>query len=158
MAVVGRRLLLGAALPLALLIAAIVILQAGNLDAPPRITTTTSSPSCAERSTRPPSDSRPRQDRQTAPAAHELRTPLAGIDEHAPAKFSLGDPPGARQPAAQRDQVVAAGVGDRGQPTRPRRPGLGLAIVRDVALRHHGRVSVEDTDPRGARFVLTLPG
>jgi len=36
--------------------------------------------------------------------------------------------------------------------------GLGLAIVRDVAARHHGRVWVEDAPGGGARFVLSLPG
>lgn len=35
--------------------------------------------------------------------------------------------------------------------------GLGLAIVRDVAERHHGRVWVEDASTGGARFVLVLP-
>jgi signal transduction histidine kinase len=36
--------------------------------------------------------------------------------------------------------------------------GLGLAIVRDVATRHHGRAWVEDAGGRsGARFVLALP-
>ncbi|PRQ03821.1 HAMP domain-containing sensor histidine kinase [Enhygromyxa salina] len=36
--------------------------------------------------------------------------------------------------------------------------GLGLAIVRDVAARHHGRAWVEDAgEAGGARFVLALP-
>jgi signal transduction histidine kinase len=35
--------------------------------------------------------------------------------------------------------------------------GLGLAIVRDVATRHHGRVFIEDGEARGARFILELP-
>ncbi len=35
--------------------------------------------------------------------------------------------------------------------------GLGLAIVRDVAARHHGRAWVEDAETGGARFVLRLP-
>lgn len=35
--------------------------------------------------------------------------------------------------------------------------GLGLAIVRDVAARHHGRVWVEDVANGGARFSLALP-
>ncbi|HVI00135.1 MAG TPA: HAMP domain-containing sensor histidine kinase [Enhygromyxa sp.] len=34
--------------------------------------------------------------------------------------------------------------------------GLGLAIVRDVATRHHGRAWVEDHERGGARFVFTL--
>ncbi len=35
--------------------------------------------------------------------------------------------------------------------------GLGLAIVREIARAHGGRVWVEDAEPRGARFVLSLP-
>ncbi|MDT0203334.1 ATP-binding protein [Nocardioides sp. AE5] len=35
--------------------------------------------------------------------------------------------------------------------------GLGLSIVRAIAQAHHGSVHVEDTEPRGATFVLTLP-
>jgi signal transduction histidine kinase len=35
--------------------------------------------------------------------------------------------------------------------------GLGLSIVRAIALAHGGSVSVEDTDPHGARFVIALP-
>ncbi len=35
--------------------------------------------------------------------------------------------------------------------------GLGLAIVRDVAARHHGRAWVEDAATGGARFLLSLP-
>jgi signal transduction histidine kinase len=35
--------------------------------------------------------------------------------------------------------------------------GLGLSIVRAIAGAHGGSVSVEDAEPCGARFVLTLP-
>ena len=35
--------------------------------------------------------------------------------------------------------------------------GLGLSIVRAIAGAHGGTVHVEDSDPHGARFVLTLP-
>ena len=35
--------------------------------------------------------------------------------------------------------------------------GLGLAIVRRIARLHGGEVSVEDANPSGCRFVLTLP-
>ena len=34
--------------------------------------------------------------------------------------------------------------------------GLGLAIARDVAERHGGSLTIEDS-PRGARFVLRMP-
>ena len=39
----------------------------------------------------------------------------------------------------------------------PSGTGLGLAIVREIARAHGGRVWVEDAEPRGARFVLSLP-
>ena len=35
--------------------------------------------------------------------------------------------------------------------------GLGLSIVRAIAVAHGGGVEVEDATPRGARFVITLP-
>lgn len=36
--------------------------------------------------------------------------------------------------------------------------GLGLALARDVAARHGGRLTVTDAGERGARFALWLPG
>jgi signal transduction histidine kinase len=36
--------------------------------------------------------------------------------------------------------------------------GLGLAIARDIAERHGGRLSVGDGGVSGAVLVLTLPG
>jgi two-component system nitrogen regulation sensor histidine kinase NtrY len=35
--------------------------------------------------------------------------------------------------------------------------GLGLAIVSAVVAEHYGEVSVNDNEPRGARFVISLP-
>ncbi|MGH3329933.1 MAG: sensor histidine kinase, partial [Nocardioidaceae bacterium] len=35
--------------------------------------------------------------------------------------------------------------------------GLGLSIVRAIATAHGGGVRVEDADPRGSRFVMSLP-
>lgn len=35
--------------------------------------------------------------------------------------------------------------------------GLGLAIVKRLVEAHQGRIRVEDTDPRGTTFVVTLP-
>ena len=35
--------------------------------------------------------------------------------------------------------------------------GLGLSIVRAIARAHGGSVSLEDEQPHGARFVITLP-
>ncbi len=35
--------------------------------------------------------------------------------------------------------------------------GLGLAIVDEVVARHHGSITVTDSDPRGASFTIELP-
>jgi len=35
--------------------------------------------------------------------------------------------------------------------------GLGLAIVHSIILEHHGRIHVEDNDPRGTKFIIELP-
>jgi signal transduction histidine kinase len=35
--------------------------------------------------------------------------------------------------------------------------GLGLAVVRSIVARHHGRIDVEDSPLGGARFVVELP-
>jgi two-component system sensor histidine kinase KdpD len=39
----------------------------------------------------------------------------------------------------------------------PSGTGLGLTIASEITRSHHGTLRVEDADPRGARFVLTLP-
>jgi two-component system, OmpR family, sensor kinase len=59
-------------------------------------------------------------------------------------------------PAADRAQVFqrfgrsVVTAGDEGF-------GLGLSIVRAIAVAHGGSVSVEDAEPTGARFVISLP-
>ena len=35
--------------------------------------------------------------------------------------------------------------------------GLGLAIVNSIILEHHGKIHVENNEPRGARFIVELP-
>ena len=35
--------------------------------------------------------------------------------------------------------------------------GIGLAVVRQLVLLHHGTVDLETVDPHGARFRVTLP-
>jgi two-component system sensor histidine kinase TctE len=35
--------------------------------------------------------------------------------------------------------------------------GLGLAVVREIALRHHGRVLAEKAQPSGLRVGMSLP-
>jgi nitrogen fixation/metabolism regulation signal transduction histidine kinase len=41
--------------------------------------------------------------------------------------------------------------------TRDRGTGLGLAIVSHIIADHKGRIWIEDTYPRGARFIIELP-
>jgi two-component system nitrogen regulation sensor histidine kinase NtrY len=35
--------------------------------------------------------------------------------------------------------------------------GLGLTIVHNIISDHYGRISVQDNQPRGAKFVIELP-
>ncbi|MBA2528018.1 MAG: GHKL domain-containing protein [Pyrinomonadaceae bacterium] len=42
--------------------------------------------------------------------------------------------------------------------TRGTGTGLGLAIVQRIVLEHRGRIRAEANHPRGARFVIELPG
>ena len=35
--------------------------------------------------------------------------------------------------------------------------GLGLTIVNSIITDHNGRISVQDNQPRGAKFVIELP-
>jgi two-component system nitrogen regulation sensor histidine kinase NtrY len=41
--------------------------------------------------------------------------------------------------------------------TKKKGTGLGLAIVHRIISDHHGRIRVEDNQPRGARFIIELP-
>ncbi|MCP4694461.1 MAG: PAS domain-containing protein [Desulfobacterales bacterium] len=41
--------------------------------------------------------------------------------------------------------------------TKKRGMGLGLTIVNTIVVGHNGRVSVQDNQPRGAKFVIELP-
>ena len=42
--------------------------------------------------------------------------------------------------------------------TRKRGTGLGLAIVSRIVAEHQGRIRVQENKPRGARFIIELPG
>ncbi|WP_457202781.1 ATP-binding protein [Nocardioides sp. HB32] len=61
-----------------------------------------------------------------------------------------GVPPPDRQRIFERFGRAAVPPGDEGF-------GLGLSIVGAIARAHGGSVAVEDAEPRGARFVITLP-
>ena len=41
--------------------------------------------------------------------------------------------------------------------TKKHGTGLGLAIVNTIISDHHGRIRVEDNEPRGSRFIIELP-
>lgn len=47
--------------------------------------------------------------------------------------------------------------GDRSRSEDRPGTGLGLAISQAIAQRHGGRIDVENLDPRGCRFTVTLP-
>lgn len=62
-----------------------------------------------------------------------------------------GVPPEDRQRIFERFGRSAVPPGDEGF-------GLGLSIVAAIARAHGGGITVEDADPAGALFVITLPG
>ena len=41
--------------------------------------------------------------------------------------------------------------------TKAKGTGLGLAIVKKIVEEHHGRVTIENRRPRGARVILHFP-
>jgi two-component system OmpR family sensor kinase len=59
-------------------------------------------------------------------------------------------------PAPDRDQIFDR-FGRGPVAERDEGFGLGLSIVRAIAAAHGGTVQVEDAEPPGARFVITLP-
>ncbi len=54
-------------------------------------------------------------------------------------------------------EAARARVFDASYSTKPRGSGLGLAITARIAAEHAGRVSVEENEPRGCRFVFEWP-
>jgi PAS domain S-box-containing protein len=41
--------------------------------------------------------------------------------------------------------------------TKTHGTGLGLSLVQKIVMAHNGRIEAQNADPRGARFVVTLP-
>jgi signal transduction histidine kinase len=41
--------------------------------------------------------------------------------------------------------------------TKPRGTGLGLSLVQKIVMAHNGRIEVQNAEPHGARFQVTLP-
>jgi len=60
-------------------------------------------------------------------------------------------------PAAERERIFEPFYRLRGASEREGGVGLGLALVRSIAQRHHGSVRCEDNPGGGARFVLRIP-
>lgn len=58
---------------------------------------------------------------------------------------------------ADRERIWAPFVRMRASRQGPLGTGIGLAVVRDLTLRHGGRAWVERADSGGARFVVELP-
>ena len=58
---------------------------------------------------------------------------------------------------AERDRIFERFARGRSGPRRSAGAGLGLAIVRAVAIGHHGRVELESHPGAGAKFTLVLP-
>jgi two-component system sensor histidine kinase KdpD len=60
-------------------------------------------------------------------------------------------------PAAEKLRVFEKFYRGSASGSSPSGTGLGLAIAREIARSHDGRIRVEDAQPHGARFVLSLP-
>ena len=89
-------------------------------------------------------------------ASTEVRLDLGesnGVVRLAVTDDGPGIPPGERERVFERfTRIDEARSRDAGG------SGLGLAIVRDVAERHGGTVTIDETYSAGARFVVRLPG
>jgi signal transduction histidine kinase len=60
-------------------------------------------------------------------------------------------------PAPERERIFEPFYRLRGASEREGGVGLGLALVRSIATRHHGSVRCEDQPGGGAVFVISLP-
>ena len=60
-------------------------------------------------------------------------------------------------PDEEKDQVFELFYTGTGQGDSGRNVGLGLSLCRSIVRAHGGEIRIEDADPRGARFVFTLP-
>jgi two-component system, OmpR family, sensor kinase len=60
-------------------------------------------------------------------------------------------------PASERERIFEPFYRLPGASERHGGVGLGLALVRSIALRHHGNVQCEDTPGGGASFVVRVP-
>jgi signal transduction histidine kinase len=73
-------------------------------------------------------------------------------DRPEPGVEILVDDDGAGIPAESRDRIFEPFF-----TTKAKGSGLGLSIVHAIVTQHGGRIRVEESPWRGARFVLSLP-
>lgn len=57
----------------------------------------------------------------------------------------------------ERDQIFTRFFRGSASPAAPAGTGLGLSIAREIVRFHGGEINVEDAEPSGARFVISLP-
>ncbi|MEZ4296452.1 MAG: HAMP domain-containing sensor histidine kinase [Polyangiaceae bacterium] len=89
------------------------------------------------------------------PRDHEGLALLAPV--HRAVEIRIADT-GVGIPRAERDRVFAPFYQVDQSSTREQGgTGLGLAIVKRLIDAHHGSIRIEDNDPRGTVFVVTLP-
>ncbi len=85
-------------------------------------------------------------------------TPAAGAGQGQPAMAVVAvEDRGPGVPAELRERIFEPFYRLPGASEREGGVGLGLSLVRSIALRHHGQVRCEDRPGGGARFVLELP-
>jgi signal transduction histidine kinase len=85
------------------------------------------------------------------------QTVTVRLERHRTATRLLVDDEGPGVPAAERERVWAPFVRLTSNRRRAPGTGIGLAVVRDLTLRHGGRAWVEQAEEGGARFVIELP-
>ena len=90
------------------------------------------------------------------PAGQTIAVALERDVAGANVRLSVDDE-GPGVPAPDRERIWAPFVRLDSARRGPMGTGIGLAVVRDLALRHGGRARVDEGVGRGARFVVTLP-
>jgi two-component system sensor histidine kinase KdpD len=89
-----------------------------------------------------------------SPAGSEVKVEIAYDDETV--WFSVTDQGSGLKPGEQDAVFEKFRRGSAGQLV-PHGSGLGLAIASNIVAVHHGRIEVENTEPAGARFTITVP-